>query len=187
MVTKRELDERIGGLEQKQVATKDSLEKPSHLLTAPIPIIMTNFEQHKRAKDRWYSEGFYTHPQGYKMCLTVCANGVGSVNGTHVHVSCFVYPMHGEFDNHLKWPFRGNVTIQLLNQREDNKHHTRTAHFNEEEPKKWNSRVTSGDRAASGWGRAMFITHSDLGYTAATNCQYVMNDCLYFRVKVELL
>ncbi len=182
VVTKRELKDRIGGLERKQDTTKDSLEKLyHHVQIAPIQIVMTDFEQHKRDKDEWYSEGFYTHPQGYKMCLSVYANGNGGGEGTHV--SCFVYLMRGEFDEHLKWPFRGKVTFQLLNQQEDNKHLTKPVAFNDEHT----ARVTSGERAAEGWGKAMFTPHSDLGYTAATNCQYLMNDCLYFRVKVELL
>ena len=39
------------------------------------------------------------------------------VQGTHVSV--FTCLMRGEFDSHLKWPFRGDITIQLLNQLED--------------------------------------------------------------------
>ena len=30
--------------------------------------------------------------------------------------------MRGEFDDLLKWPFRGDITIQLLNQEEDKDH-----------------------------------------------------------------
>ncbi len=184
VVTRRELEDRIGGLERKQDTIKDSLEKLSHLLTAPIQIVMTNFERHKWDKDFWYSEGFYTKPQGYKMCLRVDANGVGDGKGTHV--TCSVYLMRGEFDNHLKWPFRGNVTVQLLNQREDLQHRTETVHFVDETPDRLSVRVTSGERAG-GKGYHKFIPHSELGYTAATNCQYLMKGSLYFRVKVELL
>jgi len=57
--------------------------------------------------DNWYSPPFYTHPQGYKMCLSVVANGSGDGKGTHVSV--FAYLMRGDFDDHLKWPFQGRV------------------------------------------------------------------------------
>ena len=30
---------------------------------------MTDFEEYRRDNDMWYSSHFYTHPNGYKMCL----------------------------------------------------------------------------------------------------------------------
>ncbi len=175
-----EENQRLEKDQQKKLeGLKDSLEKLHH----HVQIVMTNFEQHKRDKDRWSSEGFYTHPQGYNMCLRVDANGKRDGAGTHV--ACFVYLMRGDSDNLLKWPFRGSVTIQLLNQREDNNHRSKAVLFSEEEPNVCNSRVTDRERATSGWG-CNITPHSELGYTAATNCQYLMNDRLYFRVKVEL-
>ena len=54
------------------------------------------------------------------MCLRVDTYGVGI--GKDIHVSVFTCLMRGNFDSHLKWPFRGNVTIQLVNQLEDKKH-----------------------------------------------------------------
>ena len=93
--------------------------------------------------------------------------------------------MRGEFDDHLKWPFRGDVTIQLLDQQDDKNHQTGTAHFNDKTPDSVAERVTSGERA-SGWGVGTFIPHSELGHNPATNCQYLMNDCLYFKVSYEL-
>lgn len=48
------------------------------------------------------------------MCVHVCANGYGECKGTHVTVS--VQLMKGEFDDQLKWPFRGQIIVQLLSQ-----------------------------------------------------------------------
>ncbi len=152
--------------------------------TAPIQIVMANYERHKRDNDRWYSDGFYTHSQGCKMCLSVHANGAGKSEGTHV--SCYIYLMRGEFDNNLKWPFRGAVTITLLNQREDNHHLTHTVSFHDQTPNHVTARVTSGERAAIGPGQHRFIPLSELGYNRATKRQYLVNSCLYFRVKVEM-
>ncbi len=113
------------------------------------------------------------------------ANGVGDGEGTHV--SYYIFLMSGEFDNHLKWPFRGTVTITLLNQREDKHHHTMIANFIDLTPDHVTARVTSGERAAagSGWGVSTVILHTELGNNQATNRQYLVNDCLYFRVKYE--
>ena len=88
-------------------------------------LVMRKFTKHKVNGDRWISQPFFTHPQGYKMCLKVAANGQGSGKGTHITVG--VYLMKGEFDGQLEWPFRGDITIQLSNQKGDGKHNfTRT-------------------------------------------------------------
>ena len=70
-------------------------------------LIMTNFEQHKRGGDMWYSPPVYTHHEGYKICLGVSANGERSGKGNHIKVA--VYFMRGEFDDSLEWPFRGII------------------------------------------------------------------------------
>ena len=64
----------------------------------------------ERSNDVWYSPPFYTHLGGYRICLGVHANGIGDGEGTHVTVA--VHLMRGEFDDLLKWPFHGEVTIQ---------------------------------------------------------------------------
>ena len=91
----------------------------------PMHLVMRNFTKHKVNCDYWISQPYFTPPQGYKMCLKVAANGQGSGKGTHITVG--VYLMKGEFDDQLEWPFRGDITIQLSNQKGDGKHNfTRT-------------------------------------------------------------
>ena len=80
----------------------------------PPMFTMDKFKQHKKDNDVWYSLPFYTHHKGYKMCLGVCANGYGERKGTHTSVA--VQLMKGEFDDQLKWPFRGQITIRLISQ-----------------------------------------------------------------------
>ena len=93
--------------------------------------------------------------------------------------------MKGEFDSHLKWPFRGEITVQLINQAEGGKHY-------ECKPVKIKSairdgymdvfqRVTEGDRSKEGWGMERFISHADL-YKPEEGKEYLMNDTLKFRV-----
>ena len=54
------------------------------------------------------------------MCVLVDSNRYGDGVGTHV--SIFICMMRGPFDDHLKWPFRGKITIQIVNQAGDLDH-----------------------------------------------------------------
>ena len=67
---------------------------------------MTNFNEYKKDMDNWYSPSFYTPDDGYKMCLRV---SIDSSRGSHLNVHVCLMP--GEFDDQLKWPFRGNISI----------------------------------------------------------------------------
>ena len=142
------------------------LEKPF----PPVDIIMDDFEQHKRSDDIWYSPPFYTHLGGYRMCLRVDANGV--VGGKGTHVSVHVYLMRGEFDDLLKWPFRGEVTIQL--KKNDPPHYQKILHLSE------NDHVVckpTKERNDGGWGYDEYISHADL-YAGG----YLKDDKLVFCV-----
>ena len=62
-----------------------------------------------------HSPGFYTALEnGYKFCLRINLDGVDSGKGKHV--ALFVHMMTGRFDPKLRWPFKGNVTLTLLDQ-----------------------------------------------------------------------
>ena len=165
-----------------QIVAVESLSEPGVL---PTERTMTSFEKLTIDGDVWYSPPFYTHPQGYKMCLNVYTNGYGDGEGTHVTVS--VVLMRGEFDDCLKWPFRGHITVAMLNQLEDNNHTTRTILFTETTDNEVIGRVTEGERSPGGWGYPTFIAHTELNYNPTKNCQYLKYDYLCFRiVKVEL-
>ena len=151
----------------------------------PFTTSLYFFEQHKIDSDHWYSPPFYTHPQGYKMRLNVDANGYGDRKGTHISV--FAHLMRGEFDDHLKWPFQGHVTVAILNQLEDNNHTTKTIRFTDTTDNRIIGRVTEGERAPTGFGYSTFIAHTELHYNPTKNCQYLKNNSLQFKVvKVEL-
>ena len=111
------------------------------------------------------------------MRIRVDANGDSDGKGTHVSV--FAYLMRGENDDHLPWPFTGTVTVELLNQLEDKNHHFLRMRFPASQ------RVTDGERALTGYGRPCYSPHSSLGYDEAKHCQYLKDDCLYFRVTVD--
>ena len=109
-----ELENEIKALKQSSSTEQQHL--PNEYVTGTYmykpsgaEFIMTYFEEFRKDSDMWYSPHFYTHPCGYKMCLSIDANGIGCGEGTHLSV--FVYLMRGEFDDQLKWPFRGSVTV----------------------------------------------------------------------------
>ena len=145
----------------------------------PVEFTMTDFLQKKDTNTKWTSPPFYTHQQGYKMCLQVYANGHGDGEGTHLSV--FVALMRGEHDKHLEWPFEGDISYQLLNWRKDRRHHEKTTSFNIENIE---SCVHATKECISiGQGYQEFISHSFLSYNSTTNTEYLQDDCLRLRVK----
>ena len=149
------------------------------LCTPPCRFVMTDFEQHKEKGHTWRSPSFYTHREGYRMCLQVDADGIEEGKGTHVSV--FSNLLCGEFDSRRKWPFRGIVTIQLVNQLEDKNHFTDSNPYTDRTPDCCTARVTDGKQSEL-WGAIKFIRHSKLGLRVATNRQYLKDDCLVFRI-----
>ena len=136
-------------------------------------LIMTNFEKHRRSGGNWISHPFYTHPQGYKMCLRVSANGQGSGKGTHITVA--VYLMKGEFDNQLEWPFRGDITIQLLNQQGGDKDHCMRT-ISRAEAVRGSEKAGTSEKFISAWGISQFKSHGEI------HQKYLKNDSLKFQV-----
>lgn len=162
-----------------------SVESLIYKSPVPVEFLIPDFKQLKFHSDEWYSPPFYSHANGYKLCINVYANGWGGGKGTHVSV--FVYLMRGEFDDNLKWPFCGDVSLELLNQLGDAEHHSWVVDFPRSVSATITGRVTSGERAASGRGNARFVPHIQLAFNSSKNCQYLFNDCLRIRIaKVEL-
>ena len=147
----------------------------------PVLYKFTSFNKHKTSRDIIYSPAFYTSPKGYKMCISVYANGSG--DGANTQVSVYTYIMKGENDDYLLWPFTGTVTIELLNQLEDKNHHSISIKFTSDS--ETSQRVVDKERSSYGWGRAKYISHSDLGHKTANNCQYLKDDRLHFKISVN--
>ena len=184
-ITKQQADIATLVEENIQLRTKNAELAPlqymltvnSEPLDAPV-LTMINFQQQKRDDDVWHSPPVYTHHQGYKICLRVDANGWGTGKGTHVSVG--VYFMRGEFDNSLKWPFRGVISVQLLDQVDGKNHETGKTTYDNRTPNTSCARVREGERRV-GRGIARFIAHTEL------EPKYLQNDTLLFQIhKVEL-
>ena len=150
----------------------------------PITFLMTQYSTHKKNKDCWFSPPFYSGSEGYKMCLNVYANG--ERDGTGSHVSLRVHLMRGEFDSQLVWPFKGLITIRLVNYISDgpfyNYYHN-SVHFNDAtvDSGRVSYRVTSSERAMCGWGWTRFISHNIVECNSKTR-RYIDNDSLTFRI-----
>ena len=139
--------------------------------------ITREFQAHKRRRDKWLSRPFYTHPQGYKFCLSVYANGYGDARGTHV--SLYAHLMRGEYDSSLRWPFKGTITVQLLDQSGNERdYYPYTISFRSAD------QVTNGEVSA-GKGKTDFVPHSGLsgsGFLWLFPWEYLKNDSLHFQV-----
>ena len=146
-------------------------------LLPPCILTMSNFSQYKKLNDAWFSPPFYTEIVGYKLQLAVHANGVGIGKGTHVSV--FLHLMKSENDDCLKWPFSGDITVQLLNWRKDKRH---VEGILDKSVPDSCTRVTKGDRAVNGMRCRRFISHADVGYNSQKNTQYLHNDLMCFRI-----
>ena len=144
----------------------------AHVQIAPVQLLLDQYASKRESGVTWSSQPFYTHLQGYKMCLNVDVNGFDIGKGTHISV--FIVIMRGEFDYQLKWPFHGSMNIVLLDQEGDD-HYVVNLIYDEETPKECAGRVIDGDEN-EGWGRITFIAHKDL------HPKYYNNDSLIFKI-----
>ena len=86
----QQLREALGTSEQNLQAHQHMLEVLTCTGTLPFEFKITNFNQHKRANDEWYSPPFYTHTHGYRMCIKLFANGFDNFKGECVSVFSFL-------------------------------------------------------------------------------------------------
>ena len=175
--TKQELTQKVATQEHELQELRAEIEMQHDI--PPMTIKMAGFDKLKKKGTAWNSRPFYTCMGGYKMCLRVDANGDGTGEGTHVSV--YTCLMRGELDSHLKWPFRGTISIQLVNQLEDKEHHTDSYAYSDKTPDANAARVTDRERE-DGLGRPEFLNHSKLGLNVTNNRQYLKDDCLIFRI-----
>ena len=145
----------------------------------PVILKISQYHNSKDNNVKCYSDSFYTHNNGYKICLNVSGGGYGDGKGTHLSV--FLYLMKGRHDNELTWPLRGKFEMKLLNQISDSEHHSLILTYDDSVPNQYKSRVTQGNRAAHCWGYQQFISNKDLHKTTPIR-QYLKDDCLFFQV-----
>ncbi|XP_065888321.1 TNF receptor-associated factor 5-like [Dysidea avara] len=142
-----------------------------------VPVIMKMSEYTKKS-DRvwWYSDSFYTHRKGYKMCLYV--NAVSSSG----YMTVVLWLMKGLYDDQLRWPLKGHCEVKLLNQSSNSEHHLGNGKY-------WGNghkRVIYGERNVfSMWYTNQFISHEHLHKITPT-CQYLKDDSIFLQVDYKL-
>ena len=120
---------------------------------------------------------FFTHPQGYKLCLKVYANGEsGRKSGC---VSIFATLMRGEHDVLLEWPFTGDIMFELLNWKKDEGHYKKTLSIDANDGYYQTTRDYGRSRGFD------FISHSSL-QSDDDNVEYLHDDCMRLRVNVAI-
>ena len=124
---------------------------------------------------------FFSHSHGYQMCIKVNPNREGIfLLGTHI--SIFTSLMRGPYDDHLKWPFRGEITVQIVNQAGYHSHVEKTIPYNDKTPDDTAGRVVDNERGGNGWGVPKFIAYTDLEYNAKKKTQYLKDGIIIVRV-----
>ena len=143
----------------------------------PVVIKLAEFKKYMIGKS-FHSTGFYTKDKGYKMLLRIFPNS--SSGRVHDYVEVGVRLMKGDHDDHLTWPVKGTLTVQLLNQLSDSNHSEPVKFYFD--GSSWAcQRVTTGTKSSySTWSNS--IPHNRLSYDADKKCQYLKDDCVFFRV-----
>ena len=114
------------------------------------------------------------------MCIKVYLDGSGNGKGTHVSV--FTYLMQGPYDDHLKWPFRRQITIQIVNQAGDHSHFERAIVYDDRAPENAAGRVVGKEVSEGGRGFQKFLALTDLEFSAKRGTQYINDDVVIVRV-----
>ena len=161
-----------------------------HEVALPFEFTMHDFQKYKADDRMWESP---PHSHGYTLCIVIQVNTYWF---RMKYISVYAYLMPGPFDDDLKWPFRGNVTIELVNQAETSRwnpalyvssrkeSHADSFDFaakTRDEPEV-SQRVMSGKKAPYGKPIHYFIAHSALDYDAVEGTQYLKDDSLKFRI-----
>ncbi len=152
----------------------------SRPLELGLPVLeMTDFCRHRDGDIDWHSPAVYTHSRGYNICLRVAASGESSGAGTNVSV--FINFDEGAFDHCLNWPFRGAISVRMLDQHEYKNHKTESIIYDDTVEDKDCCKMVERDTESWGWGSDKFIAHSQL------ESKYLKNDTIQFQIfKVEL-
>lgn len=159
------LESRADNLESDMKTKLALIDLPSP--SSQVEFTVYDMKSLRREREDWISEPFYSKSR-YKMVLRVYPYGNGGGYGTHLSV--FIYIIKGEYDHKLKWPFVGEVTLTLVDQKLG-RHRTNTVEFS--------NNISCGRRRydnsqTDGYGWPIFMEYSHL------SPNYLKDDCVRF-------
>ena len=143
-------------------------------LIAPCVLMLDKFDQIKRSENgAWNSPEFYSHPNGYKMQMTVFIDD---------SISLVIEMIEGKYDKYLSWPMRGSIIVELLNVVED------STHWIKQFPNVVGNRVGRVIRTTSPVvvECAWFTSCKYLKFFPKKNSQYLEDNKLRFRVSITI-
>ena len=79
--------------------------------TPRVSFTIPDFATHRKNDALMCLPPFYSHNGGYRMCLVVYCNGYRMVKSNSLSV--LVSLMKGKYDEHLLWPLKCNVTVEI--------------------------------------------------------------------------
>ena len=124
-----------------------------------------------------WSEKFFTHDQGYQLQLQLIPVGVQTL--LENYMSLYLHICSGPFDDALTWPFRKDVTFQVVDVTGAGHHISHSVKAMVADPATW-EKPTS--RPTSEVGVAMFLLLRRL--KMEKNC-FLRDDALFLRIRVS--
>lgn len=147
----------------------------------PVDFVMADYDRHYRNSDWWHSPAFKTHFGGYSMYLNIRVvtppTNQAAVQGEDERKIVMELRANDDDQNdQLVWPRRCTVTVQILNQLEDQDHHTETISGEMKKPVDMPS--------SRCWVTECFMPCSKVRYDPHRHTQYLKDDCLKIRIGV---
>ena len=128
----------------------------------PYEFKIENFLNYKQGPVE-YSPIYYSHPFGYKFRIKVFRTEYLKVLSLDAFTSIYVELLPGPYDYGLCWPFKGSLTIAIVNQLSDSHHFEKMVRFSDKPYQKGKKlRPESGSNII--WGYKPFIYHKEMRY-----------------------
>ena len=190
------VDTTIGSFVMNAAINSDTVSKTfememrsMYFAVLPYEFKMDNFLNYIKGGPIEYSPIFYTHSFGYRFRVKVMRTEYSKLLSLEAFTSVYVEILAGPFDDRLNWPFKGSITIAVVNQLGDCNHYAASVCFcNETYESKTRTRPEKGSPVSV--GLRPFIYHKDLRTRHSKDglqTHYLPNGSLHFRVtKIEL-
>ena len=148
----------------------------------PVDVMMMSFDKHKKQDEEWYSPAFYTHVNGYTMCL--CVRYDEGNKSSEAPVKLYAHLMAGNNDDNLEWPFRGTLKVELRSQRNKSVVSFPDITFDDKESGK---RVWNGVRVEAGIASSFVGEEKGIRFVSAlagrSFSEYLKNNNIILRVR----